>query len=353
MPSSLSSKLTRLKSLQLKQFVHRKNRGPPSPISPSTCQPIHTSSQMAIVPDDMYSPSSPTNVNSFSETLRIVSEEAKNGKYADVFDAFFYTDRRCQNRAFFMAARLKHTLWPLVSEALGTPLRNRTHSVQVPSNKNRDNNNNLPKTSISETTSRNQEDQQIDAFWELVTHRLYTLNCLLFVFPSSSPFHDEAAMHLNQRLSNDNSGARETLFAVRYALLRSHHPNSLSRHRHSVPSGRDHRDDDAVGEFLQSAQAVIARCLESEERLSQSERDAMYLFHGLRMGLYGSFVPHIELREASDGLQEALAEAVLHNQNKSNTGLLNNPFEDNQAIVQEHNNDSSLEQKNSTSILSV
>ncbi|KAI9008914.1 hypothetical protein CLU79DRAFT_775832 [Phycomyces nitens] len=332
MPSSLSSKLTRFKSLQLKQFVHRKFRTPTSPCTKSP-------PQSPTIPHDVYSPTSPTNVTSFADTLKIVSKEAQNGKYADVFDAFFYTDRRCQNRAFFMAARLKHTLWPLVSGALKTPLRNRTHSVQSPSGV-------LPKASCSDTTMRLQEEQNIDAFWELVTHRLYTLNCLLFVFPSSSPLYDET-IHLTRRLSNDNPGARETLFAVRYALLRSQ-PNSLSRHRHSVPSGDHH--DEATDTFLQEAQAVLSRCLESEERLSQSERDAMYLFHGLRVGLYGSFEPHIELREASDGLKEALAAVVLHNQNKSNTALLNNPFDDNQAIEQE-TNDSSLEQ--ASSIMSV
>lgn len=263
--------------------------------------------------------SGPSMTNTFGETLRAISKEAQSSEFADVFDAFFFSDKRCQNRAFFMAARLKQTLqsnlnMPTPRPSSSTPSSHR-YSRTV--------------SSIYSTS------RQHDELWEAITHRLYTLNYLLFVLPSTCELRSRFLSVLEAQLAQlvdgqeiFRRGAMEAHFVVRYVLKRYWQPRQ--RRRTLIHS---YDDEEEVEDLVERAREVLEHCLESESKLGHAERDAMYVFHGLRMGLHGSFEPQILLDEDPE-LAARLRQAVEENKQLSKPAYVN-PFEDVDAIVKD------------------
>ncbi|KAI9283238.1 hypothetical protein BY458DRAFT_495882 [Sporodiniella umbellata] len=238
----------------------------------------------------------PLSNKSFSEALVVISQETQNTQFDDVFDSFFFNDKRCQHRALFMAARLKQSL----------PTKSPDH------------------------------------FWRLVTHRLYTLNYILFVLPSDSisrrQFLDKFETH--------SPGGMEADFAVRYTLEHQHLKRrktlledafELEKRKGGTGAGLP---DPAIeqNKTVQQATVILQQCLESESRLGHAEKDAMYVFHSLRAGLLDTFVPHIELEE-DRSLRHRLKRSVDENRKPA----YQNPFEDEDCIVTEE--DDSLDVK--------
>ncbi|KAI8137897.1 hypothetical protein BJV82DRAFT_646737 [Fennellomyces sp. T-0311] len=296
--SSFSSKLSRVRSVKLSAFGHRQQRSPSPNPPPSSSTP---SQQPTVVPRTTTSTTERRSIprsrtvsgrglahHSFGETLRAMSKEARSGEFADVFGSFFFSDKRCQNRAFFMAARLKQTLQPIIL-SLAPP--------------------NAP----------------VDHLWELMTHRLYTLNYILFVLPATCDIRSRFLSTLEQQLAQIGDGKHvlrrggmEVHFVVRYVLKKHYWQH----------------DDDEIEDIVERAREVVEHCLESESKLGHAERDAMYVFHGLRMGLHGSFEPHIELDDEYWELARRLAIAVKENKESSQPVYIN-PFEDDDAIVKD------------------
>ncbi|KAI8376416.1 uncharacterized protein BYT42DRAFT_498577 [Radiomyces spectabilis] len=251
---------------------------------------------------------------SFSETLRMISKEAQSGMYEDVFGAFFFNDKRCQNRAFFMAARIKQTLSMFFS---------------IPSTK--------PSLSLSTITLSADE---MNAVWEMITNRLYTLNYLLFVLSPTCHIRNQFLSQLEYQLSQigdgqnlHRRGGMEAHIAVRYALQHL----SRRRRRSSVRGCNQNYDEEEIEDLVERARQVLEHCLQSESKLGHSERDAMYVFHGMRVGLHGSFEPKIELEENAQ-VERMLNEAVYTNKEFSKSTYVN-PFEDDAAIVVEDDDD--------------
>ncbi|KAI9499615.1 hypothetical protein BDB00DRAFT_794817 [Zychaea mexicana] len=231
-----------------------------------------------------------------------MSKEAQSGEFADVFGSFFFSDKRCQNRAFFMAARLKQTLQPiLASSSLSSP-----HTTP-------------------------------DPLWELVTHRLYTLNYILFVLPSTCDIRNHFLAVLEQQLAQIGDGQHvlrrggmEVHFSLRYVLKKYY------RRSRDSNNNNNNDDDDDIEDIVERAREIIEHCLESESKLGHAERDAMYVFHGLRMGLHGSLEPRIELDDEYWELAQRLAIAVKQNKESTQPAYVN-PFEDDDAVVTDDN----------------
>lgn len=165
-----------------------------------------------------------------------------------------------------------------------------------------------------------------DHVWERMTHRLYTMNYILFVLPSTCELRARFLASVERDLAciGDGQhvlrrGGMEVHFAVRYCLRRL-----KAQHLYGY-------DDDEIEQVVERAREVIEHCLESESKLGHAERDAMYVFHGLRMGLHGRFEPHIDLEE-DHVLAERLQAAVNENKQAAKPAYVN-PFEDEDAVV--------------------
>lgn len=336
--SNFSSKLSRVRSVKkLSAFTHRHRSPSPNPPSPpprtSTASEELASSNTRSDYGNMARHSLPrsrtisaagrttsSTTNSFGETLRAMSREAQNGEFADVFGSFFFNDKRCQNRAFFMAARLKQTLQTMIS-----PIRQPTPALVSPAA--------TPPMSQQQQRypSINSNQQQL---WEMMTHRLYTLNYILFVLPPTCEIRSRFLTMLEQQLGQIGDGQQvlrrggmEVHFVVRYVMK---HYWQQRRRRTLVQFHQDDDDDD-IEEIVERAREVMEHCLESESKLGHAERDAMYVFHGLRMGLHGTFEPRIELEEDPE-LKHRLLMAVQENKQVTKQAYVN-PFEDADAIV--------------------
>lgn len=167
-------------------------------------------------------------------------------KHNKEIDYYIFTDKRCQQRALFMTARLKQTV----------------------------------------------RERQSDSFWRLIAHRLYTFNYILFV--------------LAQSVGKYNPGHTEAQYAVRYALERKRRRKTLLEDAFAKERGTFSITDP----LLEHARTVFKQCLESEAQLGQAERDAMYLFHTAQAGLLNLFEPRIECedRALADRLKRAVLE---------------------------------------------
>lgn len=237
----------------------------------------------------------PVSSKSFSDALVVISKETQNTQFDDIFDSFFFNDKRCQHRALFMAARLKQS---------------------------------LPKSP--------------DPFWRLVTHRLYTLNYILFVLPSDSTSRRQFLL----KVETQPPGAMEATFAIRYALehrklkrRKTLLEDAFELEKRNGGPGAGLPDPTLEQEKLvDRAAGILHQCLESESKLGHAEKDAMYIFHSLRAGLLDTFVPHIELDE-DKALRHRLRRAVDENRKPA----YQNPFEDEDCIVTEED-ESSVEE---------
>ncbi|KAG2228644.1 hypothetical protein INT48_007480 [Thamnidium elegans] len=284
---------------------------------------------------------------SFSETLVVISNEARNKEFEDVFDSFFFNDKRCQNRALYMTSRLKQNLEGVMnpirpSSSYGTLAELQQPIVLVPSHS---------------TPLKSSPVPTVDGFWRMIAHRLYTLNYILFVLPSDSKSRIEFLNKVESNLSQigdgneiHKRGGMESHFAVRYALQHKRPKRrktlledafELEKRKGGnvagavLPSTPLNDDQFKINSMVEKARLIIEQCLESESKLSNSEKDAMYIYHSMRNGLHGAFEPHIELEE-DRSLRHRLKRTV-----DQNNQDLKNPFEDEDCIVIEDCSNSS------------
>ncbi|KAI8391509.1 uncharacterized protein BYT42DRAFT_197968 [Radiomyces spectabilis] len=301
---SLSARIRKIKSLRLPKRLDHQPVPTEEPISPCSTEfsmQEHEQDEdddeqnYDEINDDLHE----NQGHSFVDTLRIISKEAQHGQYADVFDCFFFNDKRCQNRALFMAARLKQSLgghhWQSKRQ-WATP-----HSTSL---------NTPPASPITPSSAHSSSsfshDHSKENLWQIIIDRLYTLNYIRFVLSSNDP--------VRQAVIQQDSipGDLETGFAVRWALASCGLADET--------------------EVVLKARGILAQCIDNESRLSHTERDAMYLFHAVRLGLYGTFIPSIRATEPHS--QRVLEDAV--QANRTTTGDLVNPFDDQNSLPQEN-----------------
>ncbi|OAD08366.1 hypothetical protein MUCCIDRAFT_154905 [Mucor lusitanicus CBS 277.49] len=310
--------------------------------------------------------------SSFAETLRVISKEANRTQFDDVFDSFFFNDKRCQHRALFMAARLKQTLDGVINPIRPSsnygPLRELPPVTLTPSYSTPITSS-TPSQSAASPATTTKPIASVDSFWRTVTHRLYTLNYILFVLPADSQSRADFLNKIEADLSQKSDGRElqrrggmEAHFAVRYALehKRPRRRKTLledafaeeKRNGGSVagailPATATTSDDTRkIDRLVEQARLVIEQCLESESKLGHAEKDAMYVFHGVRAGLHGAFDLHIELEE-DRSLRHRLKRTVDHNRELAKPAY-ENPFEDEDLIVTEEDESSLEEEKKSS-----
>ncbi|KAI9360515.1 hypothetical protein BD770DRAFT_384292, partial [Pilaira anomala] len=262
-------------------------------------------------------------------------------EFEDIFDSFFFNDKRCQNRALYMTSRLKQSLDGIIN-----PIRPSssygalTAAMEVEPI--------ILTPSHSTPLNNNLKTHTVDGFWRMIAHRLYTLNYILFVLPSDSKSRIEFLNKMESNLSKigdgneiHKRGGMETHFAVRYALehkkpkrkktlledafeLEKRNGGNVAG---AVLPSTQLDDIDRINSLVEKARIIIEQCLQNESKLSNSEKDAMYIYHSMRNGLHGAFEPHIELEE--DRTLRHRLKRIVH-QNKQD---LKNPFEDEDCIV--------------------
>ncbi|KAI8076875.1 uncharacterized protein BX664DRAFT_270840 [Halteromyces radiatus] len=248
-----------------------------------------------------------TPTTSFTETLKVISKQVQQDQFEDVFGSFFFTDKRCQLRAMYMAARLQQN----IGSYLVPYFQHQCLSAAA---------------AIATTDGGNMDVSH--SFWLLVIDRFYTLNNLLFVVPSSDPYRQHYLSTLEQHLDrmkhdiglNSQSGSLEVYFVLYYAI-KKYFPRMMDEY--SSP----------LAAILEKARKILAHCLESESKLGPSERDAMYIFHGLRAGFHGNIEPKVNMDDDDDDmLLTHLNDAVRGNKNLTRQPYVN-PFEDDACIV--------------------
>ncbi|KAI8390202.1 hypothetical protein BD560DRAFT_380234 [Blakeslea trispora] len=352
---TFSSKIGRVKTLKLS--FKKKAETPTRPATEET-EPYHD--KITNTPEAILSSPTTTNNISFSETLKMISKQVNSTQFDDVFGSFFFNDKRCQHRALFMAARLKQTLDAVIhpirpSSSYGV-LCELSPSI-VPSQSQ-----SIPSKSTN-TSASYDKPIMVDSFWRLVTHRLYTLNYILFVLPADSQMRADFLKRLESDLALkgdgkelERRGGMEAHFAVRYALEHRRKrrrktllEDAFAEERKNggniagavLTTGLDNEKNNANNNsIVEQARQTIEQCLESESKLSHSEKDAMYMFHAMRVGILGAFEPHIELEE-DRSLRHRLKRLV--DENKPTAPAYENPFEDEDLIVTEEDDVSSTE----------
>ncbi|ORZ15073.1 hypothetical protein BCR42DRAFT_416342 [Absidia repens] len=228
----------------------------------------------------------------FTETLRMISKQVQQDRFDDVFGSFFFTDKRCHDRAIFMAARLLQNL-------------GYTFVQQHPAN---------------------------HAFWKTVIHRFYTLNYLLFVVPSTDQTRTNYLAALEQQVMRDQPqhtdrrGGMEIYFAFYYAAI-----------QHGLIKTINNKNIDTIS-LLEQSRTILEHCLDSENKLGHAERDAMYIFHGLRAGFQCDEDAVAVMMDDDDRLLAILQEAVRNNKNLTKQPYVN-PFEDDACIVDSDDDD--------------
>lgn len=362
---TFTSKISRMKSVKLSFNKKRSEEEEEQKDQNQSAEhPIYYNKSLS-TPEIYQSTVLPVSAKSFTEALNVISKEAKNTQYDDVFDSFFFNDKRCQHRALFMASRLKQSL-DINSIRFSSPtLRTSTPIAVQPSQSTPVKASLGSHASMDEPALRTSLDNYtkkptVDSFWRLVTHRLYTLNYILFVLPSDSECRRQFLNRIEADLATIGDGQElyrvggmEAHFAVRYALehKRSRRRKTLledafeAERLQQYGSLPNYRLED--NKTVNQARLIIEQCLESESKLGHAEKDAMYVFHSLRAGLLDAFEPHIELEE-DKSLRHRLKRLV--EQNKEMTKpTYQNPFEDEECIVTEED-ESSNEDKNSREI---
>ncbi|KAI8335500.1 hypothetical protein BC941DRAFT_430500 [Chlamydoabsidia padenii] len=237
-----------------------------------------------------------TPTTSFAETLKVMSKQIQQHQFDDVFGSFFFTEKRCRNRAIFMAARLAQNL----------------DSDLMPS--------------ATTTTT-------IYSFWKMVIDRFYTLNYLLYVVPPNNMNRVKYIEALEQDMNRDamgrclkgRRGGIEIYFALYYSMVGS-----------TMVQNNDG--------LMEKARKILEHCLDSEDKLGYTERDAMYIFHGLRTGfLNGQYDPEVVMDD-DDSLFTTLQDAVRDNKHLMDQSYVN-PFEDDACIVYSDDDCNNLDHK--------
>ncbi|CAO3622317.1 unnamed protein product [Cunninghamella echinulata] len=190
-------------------------------------------------------------------------------------------------------------------------------------------------------------DEEEYDFWKLVTDRFYTLNYILFVLPNdATPQHYKnqylhtLEQHIREQQNNEHlilnqRGGMETYFAFYYALQ-----------QHQQRSTFYIKEEDTWA-IVEKARLIIEHCLDSETKLGPTEKDAMYIFHGMRIGFHNHVEPQIILDNTMDGgkLYEMVQSTVKENKNLAKQPY-ENPFEDDACIVHEDADDSNSNNSN-------
>lgn len=349
---TFSSKISRMRSVKLPFNGHKKkSESQMAGYIPRPQQEPQSQSQFYV--NDTPIVTSPTTNNSiaasFSETLKVISKEAERTQFDDVFNSFFFNDTRCQNRALFMASKLKQSLDSLInpirpSSSYGAirELHQSPPLILTPS----------CSTPSSSAVNKTKVPPSVDSFWRTVTHRLYTLNYILFVLPSDSQSRVNFLNKMEADLATvgdgqevNRKGGMEAHFALRYALnhRRPRRRKTLLEDAFELEKRNGgnvagailpsppKQDTTKIENIVRQGRLIIEQCLESESKLGHAEKDAMYVFHSIRAGLHGAFEPHIELEE-DRSLRHRLKRMV--DQNKK-PPTYENPFEDEDCIVTE------------------
>ncbi|KAI8977642.1 hypothetical protein BDF20DRAFT_820958 [Mycotypha africana] len=379
MPASLTSKISRMRSVKL-PFNRKRSDSPPPPMTSSKetttyySQEMNTESNIFNTPEPtlIYTMDSQLPKSSFLEALNSVSKQAIRTQFDDVFDSFFFNDKRCQLRALFMTARLKQNLDSTTMASSHHPSSSLDPNLlhQPPQR------------------SSSQQHKSVDRFWRTVCHRLYTLNYILFVLPADSETRNQFLRKMESGLAQQQQGKEllqqrggmEAHFSVRYALdhCRRRRRKTLLEDAFEAEKRNGGNVEGAIlpttstlsaeemrkhNHIVENARYIIEQCLDSEARLGHQERDAMYVLHSMRAGLLDAFDIHIELVEDRT-LRQRLKRLVEKNKASSNAASSSplpmtskgtttsydtipppckNPFEDEDLIVTEED-ESSLEE---------
>ncbi|RUS14199.1 hypothetical protein BC937DRAFT_94205 [Endogone sp. FLAS-F59071] len=242
-----------------------------------------------------------SNSGNFVRTMRYISLESRRKRSADNYETFFFTDKKCMDRAAFMAARLKQSFSTIFADieldnyrhpysSFYSNPQSPTRGTYIPPPP-------IPTPSVSSdrrgrgaspipTTSPrihpiDPPAAALDVNLPLtlakhIASRLYTLNFLFFLLPHT-PARANFIQQLQDSMSRmgdpalrDKRGGLESHFAVRWALDEVFSGSLLSNHKSKI---------------VERAREVLERCLESEEKLSMSEKECMYIFHGLMSGV--------------------------------------------------------------------
>lgn len=216
----------------------------------------------------------PNPSSTFVNTLRTISLEAGRRQYGDLYDTFFYQDKKCRDRAIFLACRLRQNYDVLF------------------------------------------EWKEKDDFIVAVCSRLYAYNYILFALPQQSSVRAWFLSNLDEqrlRLGVAEAAGREAVFSVGYVMQRMY--------------GR--MDMDA----LERSRQALYKCLESETKLSHDERTSMYVFHGMMSGMkWDSCDLDVSVEEDAVITQEILR---VRSSLLQRPEPYQNPFEDASAIVRD------------------
>jgi hypothetical protein len=229
----------------------------------------------------------PPQSSNFVNTLRTISLEAGRRQYGDIYDIYFYQDKKCRDRAIFLACRLRQSydvLFPWTPEYAK------------------------------------------DDFIVAVCSRLYAYNYILYALPQQSPTRGQFLSTLDQQcqsLKIQGLGNREAVFSMGYCLQKM----------------AGYIDADIVERTRQ----ILEKCLESEDKLSHDERGSMYIFHGMMSGMNWHARDLDVTVEEDPHITQDILQVRLSLLAKPEP--YQNPFEDASAIVQEDDDDILFDQE--------
>ncbi|KAH8555477.1 hypothetical protein BGW37DRAFT_137832 [Umbelopsis sp. PMI_123] len=264
----MSPALGKLQSLK-RSLTTKGGRSKPTPPPRSNTPPATTSNVPYVNPN----PSS-----TFVNTLRIISLEAGRRQYGDLYDTFFYQDKKCRDRAIFLACRLRQNYDVLFEW--------------------------------------NSYHQYKDDFTVAVCSRFYAYNYIMYAVDQQSPIRSRFLSNLDEqrrRLGVSEPAGREAVFAVAQVLQNLFGCIDM--------------------DVVERARQALAKCLESESKLSHDERTSMYVFHSMMSGMkWDTRDLYVIVEEDPMITKEILQvrESLLERPEP-----YQNPFEDASAIVQE------------------
>lgn len=249
----------------------------------STCSEPPTVQNVSYV-KPVTTTSPPSQSSNFVNTLRTISLEAGRRQYGDVYDVFFYQDKKCRDRAIFLACRLRQTYDVLLHWS---------------------------------------PEYSKDDFIVAICSRLYAYNYILYALPQQSPTRMQFLSKLDQQcqsLGIVGTGNREAVFSVGHCLQKM--------------EGYINAD------VVERARQTLQKCLESEDKLSHDERGSMYIFHGMMSGMnWDSRDLDVTVEEDGQITQDILQ---VRSSLLAKPEPYQNPFEDASAVVVEEDEDDIL-----------
>jgi hypothetical protein len=167
----------------------------------------------------------------------------------------------------------------------------------------------------------------IHSFWERVMDRLYTLNYLFYVLPPNHQTKVRYLAALDQHMGDSIIGKQMKSLCGGMEIYFALYSTTLDYF------------GTADLDTMEQARRILEHCMTSESKLGHAERDAMYIFHGLRAGFHGRYQPKVVLDD-DDVLLDAMQEAVRDNKYLTNQPSVN-PFEEGACIVDSDDDDPS------------